>query len=289
MSHSKALPYLLLLPAAVLLLAVVLYPMVYGVTLALTDRTLLTFHPNYVGLDNFKAMLQDDRFMHAARNSVSWSVLTVVGTMLSGFALALILNKQFFGQRFARGILLVPWTIPSVALAFVWIWLYDPLLGVFNQIIQLLGGTRIEFLSNMKMTQVWVAVAVIWRYYPFVMLMLLAGLQAIDRELYEAAAVDGANAWQKFWSITVPGIRAIFGLVTVLEFIWLFNHIDVIWIMTGGGPADVSHTLATYAYYVGFREFQYAYAAAIGVVMMVILAISALVYLHMQERVEVEL
>ena len=289
MYQHKAVPYMFLMPAALLVVLIVVYPMAYGIYLSVTDTTLHSFESHFVGLDNFKKLFEDPRFLRAARNSVVWSLLTVTGSMLSGFGLALILNREFFGKRFARGILLVPWTVPSVAVAFVWIWLYDPLVGIFNQIIKFAGFAPIEFLSNMSMTQFWLAIAVIWRFYPFVMLMLLAGLQAIPRETYEAASVDGANSLQQFWHVTVPGIRTIFGLVVVLEFIWLFNHIDIIWIMTGGGPADASHTLATYGYYMGFKRYEYSYASAIGVLMLIILFAASVIYLHIQERSATEL
>ena len=284
MVQSKTAPYLFLLPAAVLVIAIVVYPMIYGIVLSFTDSNLHSLQTHFVGLRNFAQFFDDARFLRALRNSVVWSILTVTGSMLSGFGLALILNREFFGRRFARGVLLVPWTVPSVAVAFVWIWLYDPLVGIFNQILHAAGLGRAEFLSDIRMTQVWLAVSVVWRFYPFVMLMLLAGLQSIDKELYEAAAVDGAGAWAKFRSITMPSVRMIFALVTVLEFIWLFNHIDMIWIMTGGGPADASHTLATYAYYMGLKRFEYGYASAIGVLMLVILGVASFIYLHLQER-----
>ncbi|MCY3991353.1 MAG: sugar ABC transporter permease [Caldilineaceae bacterium] len=289
MHQSKILPYLLLLPAAVLIVAVVGYPMVYGISLSLTDRTLHSVEADFIGLENFRKLLQDDRFLTVAGNSVLWPIYTVIGSVLSGFMLALILNQRFLGRRFARGILLVPWTVPTVAVAFVWVWLYDPLVGIFNQIVLLVGGSRLPFMSDVGMAQFWMALPVTWRFYPFVMLMLLAGLQAIDQELYAAAAVDGANMLQRFWHITLPMVRGILGLVTVLEFIWLFNHFDIIWIMTGGGPADATHNFATYAYYQGFKTFKYAYASAIGVVMLVILFFSSLVYLYLQDRMEIEL
>ena len=289
MHQSKTLPYWLLLPAAILIVAVVGYPMVYGLSLSVTDRTLQSTEANFVGLQNFRKLLEDDRFLTVAGNSVFWSIYTVVGSVLSGFILALILNQSFLGRRFARGILLVPWTVPTVAVAFVWVWLYDPLVGIFNQIVLLLGGSRLPFMSDIGMVQFWMALPVIWRFYPFVMLMLLAGLQAIDQELYAAAAVDGANIRQRFWHITLPMVRGILGLVTVLEFIWLFNHFDIIWIMTAGGPADATHNLATFAYYQGFKLFKYAYASTIGVVMLVILFFSSLVYLSLQDRMEIEL
>jgi multiple sugar transport system permease protein len=284
MHQSKTAPYVFLLPAALLVIIIVVYPMIYGVMLAFTDSNLHSFETHFVGLRNFAQFFEDARFLRALRNSVVWSLLTVTLSMLSGFGLALILNREFFGRRFSRGVLLVPWTVPSVAVAFVWIWLYDPLVGIFNQMLQAGGLGRAEFLSDMRLTQLWLAISVVWRFYPFVMLMLLAGLQSIDRELYEAAAVDGASPWQKFRFITMPGISMIFALVTILEFIWLFNHIDMIWIMTGGGPADVSHTLATYSYYVGFKRFEYGYASAIGVLMLVILFVASFIYLHLQER-----
>jgi len=288
MHQSKMLPYWLLLPAALIILGVIVYPMFYGVYLSVTDRTLRSFESHFIGLQNFRKLLQDDRFHTALRNSATWSVYTVIGSMLSGFVLALVLNQEFWGRRFARGILLIPWTVPTVAGAFVWIWLYDPLVGIFNQVLKLFGVSPLVFLSDIRFTQFWVSISVIWRFYPFVMLMLLAGLQAIGRELYDAAAVDGANTLQRFWYITLPLVRGVLGLVTILEFIWLFNHVDLIWIMTGGGPVDVTHILSTYTYYQGFKLFRYSYASSIGVVMLVILCIPVFTYLHLQKGVEDE-
>ena len=289
MHRSRMLPYWFIMPAVLIIVGVIIYPMAYGIYLSVTDRVLYPFTAHFVGLQNFQKLIQDERFLQAVRNSVFWSLYTVVGSVLSGLIVALILNQKFFGRQFARGVLLVPWTVPTITVAIIWVWLYDPMLGIFNQILRLLGASPLLFLSNMRFTLFWVSMSATWRFYPFVMLMLLAGLQSIDQQFYDAAALDGANALQKFWHITLPSLRHILGLVTVLEFIWLFNHFDIIWIMTGGGPADATHILATYGYYQGFKRFQYAYASAIGVVMLIILSFSAMIYLHLQERTEVKL
>jgi len=289
LNQSKSLPYLLLAPAGIFISAVILYPILYGVYLSFTDQGLPGSPTEIVGLSNFSNLLNDALFHGIAGNTVRWVVVTVMSVMVLGFCLALLLNRPFPGQPFARGLLLIPWTLPTVAIAIVFQWLYDPQVGTLNQVVTSLGWPRLQIIGDLQVALNWVAIPVIWRFYPFVMLMLLAGLQSINQEYYEAAAIDGANAWERFRQITFPLIRPILLLVAILQFIWLFNHVDIIWLMTQGGPANSTHTLATYAFYLAYKKFDYAEASAIGVIMLLILLISAIAYLRMQERIETEL
>ena len=284
MTRSKTLPYILVVPAGIFLVGIILYPILYGIYLSLTNQSLIGFPVDFVGLQNFINLFQDSVFHKVLYNSLWWSIMTVGGVMLLGFGQALLLNRPFFGRNFARGVLLVAWTVPTVAVGIIFYRFYDPLIGLLNQVVMAMGFERLGILSNTRTALFFVAIAVIWRFYPFVMLMLLAGLQAISPQLYEAASVDGATARHRFWHITLPMMRPMITLVTVLQFIWLFNHFDIIWILTQGGPADATHTMATYAFYQSYKCWSYGYASAIGVIMLIIMFVTAVFYLKLQEQ-----
>jgi len=286
MSRSKLLPYLLLLPSIIVVCAVIIYPICYGVYLSITDQSLIGREAHIVGLRNFVNLYKDEVFRRVIVNAALWSIYTVVGVMVLGLGLALLLNRDFVGRTFARGILLVPWTVPTTALAIIFAWLYDPMMGTVNQIVMALGGPRLSLLSDTSTALAWVALPVIWRFCPFVMLMLLAELQSIDKDLYDAAGVDGAGSLQKFWSITLPIMRPTISLVAILQFIWIFNHVDMIWVLTRGGPANATHILSTYAFYYSYKRWEYGYASAVGVLMLAVLFVSAAMYLRREGRSE---
>ncbi len=284
MSRSKLLPYILVIPAGLFIISIILYPILYGIYLSLTNQGLIGFPVDFVGLQNFIDLFQDEVFHKVLQYSLWWSITSVGGVMLLGFGQALFLNRPFFGRNIARGVLLVAWTVPTVAVGIIFYRFYDPLIGNVNQVVRAMGFERLGILSDVRTALFFVAIAVIWRFYPFVMLMLLAGLQAISPQLYEAASVDGATARHKFWHITLPMMRPILTLVMILQFIWLFNHFDIIWVLTQGGPADATHTMATYAFYRSYKTWAYGYASAIGVIMLGILFVFAVLYLRLQDR-----
>jgi len=277
------------LPALALLAVVVFYPLVQALLLSVRDASLLNaaFAP-FTGLDNFVRLLQDAVFWQATRNTFVLTFISITGALALGMALALLLNENLPFRNFFRGLALVPWVTPGVVLALLFIYMFNSQVGIVNYALAQLGLTEgfVNWFGSTRNALWVVAFANIWHQAPFYMLMILAGLQTVPQELYEAAKVDGASAVQRFWHITLPGIRGILSIVVILQVIWNFNNFDLIWAMTQGGPVNSTTTLAIYVYRSAFVNTDIGYAAAIGLVLLVFLAVFAALYIWRTERGE---
>lgn len=282
-----ALPYAMLAPSLLLLAGVVLYPLAYGLWLSLTDKTLLSLDATFIGLANFRELLDDPIFLASIGRSIRFTVAGIVGVMLLGLGFAMLLNsRHVLGRRVLRSLLFLPWLVPTVVTATVWSWLYNPSYGYVNAILQRLNviDGPVNFLGTPGVNLNAIIVPLIWRGYPFTMLVLLAALQAIEPSLYEAAAIDGANAWQRFRSITLPSLFSPLAILTLLQAIWIFNHFDMPYQMTGGGPARTSELLSTYGYNTVFGAQRQGYGAAIATVMFGVLVVFVTIYLRVAVR-----
>ena len=278
-----ALPYAMLAPALALLTGVIVYPLGYGLWLAFQDKNLMSLDATFVGLRNFRELASDQVFLDSAWRSIRWTVTCVVAVMLLGLGLAMLLNaSRVRGRRILRSLFFLPWLTPTIVTATVWSWLYNPVYGYINLGLRELGLTDepINFLAEPGLNLNALAVPLVWRGYPFTMLVLLAALQGIDQALYEAAAIDGASAWQRFRSITLPSLSAPLAILTLLQTIWIFNHFDIPYQMTGGGPARTSELLSTYAYNTVFGGMEQGYGAAIATVMFAVLVVFAAIYIR---------
>ena len=287
-----ALPYLMLAPSLLLLAAVVLYPLVYGLWLSLNDKSLLSLRATFIGLGNFRRLLHDDVFLSSVGHSIRWTVLGVIGVVVLGLGFALLLNSpRVRGRRALRSLLFLPWLMPTVVTATVWSWLYNPVYGYINLALRRLGLAHdaVNFLATPGLNLNALVVPLVWRGYPFTMLVLLAALQAIDPSLYEAAAIDGANTWQRFRSITLPSLSSPLAILTLLQAIWIFNHFDIPYQMTAGGPAHTSELLSTYAYNTVFGGQEQGYGAAIATVMFGVLVVFVSIYIRVAVRPAEEL
>jgi len=184
-----------------------------------------------------------------------------------------MLNQRFLFRGFIRGIMLLPYVTPDLVVALTWRWIFDATFGVLNYILKTLGiiEVNVAWLANAWMGLGAVSIANIWRGFPFFGICLLAGMQAIPQDHYEAAEMDGANVFQRFWHITVPALKAVIMVATVLSTIWTFNDFTLLWTMTGGAPADQTHIFATYIYVLSFKFNRISYAMAVTVVMLPIL------------------
>ena len=280
---------LLLLPALVLLALVVFYPLAQALLLGLRDAKLLNaaFAP-FIGLENFSRLLADNIFWEAAKNSFVLSFISIAGALVIGMALALVLNERLPFRSFFRGLALVPWVTPGVVVALLFLYMFNSQVGILDYTLVQLGITG-EFVDWFGSTQnaLWaVAFANIWHQAPFYMVMILAGLQTVPQELYEAAKVDGASVFQRFRYVTLPGIRGILAIIVILQIIWNFNNFDLIWALTEGGPVNSTTTLAIYVYRTAFIGLEIGYAAAIGLVLLVCLAVFAAIYIRLMQRGE---
>jgi multiple sugar transport system permease protein len=267
-------------PAFLVLGAVVAFPMVDTVWLSFMetrgkDQTV------FVGLANYWRLLQDADFWSAFRNSVTFTTGSVLGHVLLGLAVALLLNQRIPFRPVFRVISLVPWMFAAVVVAMTWRWMLDAQLGIINAILTSVGfsGPFLWF-ENARLALPAIIVTNIWRGFPFASITLLAALQAIPKEQYEAASVDGASSFMQFRFVTLPHLRFALVIIATLDTIWNFKHFDLIQVMTNGGPAGATEVLTTLAYKVSFENFEFGYAAAMGVVMSLVLLATTVVYVR---------
>jgi multiple sugar transport system permease protein len=233
-------------------------------------------------LEHYPELLQDDRFL----NSLVVTFIFVGGTVLLhlvvGFVIALALNTNVKGRRFLRVVAILPWAVPDVISGLIWRFMYNPTAGIINRVLLELGliSTYVEWLGDSDLALPSVIFADVWRGYPFVMLILLAGLQAIPDELYEAAKVDGASAIQEFRHITIPMMRGMILIAVALDTIWQFRRFGLIVNMTAGGPGNVTEILSLYTYKQYFRYFNFEYASAIALVMAALMLLLSVPYIR---------
>jgi multiple sugar transport system permease protein len=280
---------LLLLPGAALTALLFAYPIFYTLNMSLREVDLFSVGAPFVGLANFRYLIGNPDFWRAFRNGVVYAASTVSLQVGVGVALALLLNLPFAGRSVARGLMLLPYVLPSVASALIWKWIYNDILGVLNYGLVWLRliDQPIGWLARPELAMPAVIAVAVWKNMPFVILVVLARLQTIPPEYYEAAAVDGANAWQRFWRITLPQLRTILLIVVLLRFLWVFNEFDTIWLLTQGGPLNATVTLSILAYTRAFVEFKISQGVAVTVVMMLFLALVSVIYFRTY-RVEQE-
>jgi multiple sugar transport system permease protein len=283
---ARIYPYLLVLPAFVIVLGVVLYPVVAGIVASFQDLTLRTLSRgtvSFVGLRNFERMWADPVFWIALRNTGLWVGANVVAQMVLGLALALLLNQRVRGLGFFRAGILLPWVVPSVVAVLTWRWMYDPSVGIVNEMLVRTGLLQEYFpiLGDVR-TALWaVTVESIWKGTPFVMLLLLAALQMIPRSVTEAAQMDGAHGWRMLLFIVLPQIRLAFAIAMILTLILTVNNFNAIWLMTAGGPLNSSEILFTLAYRYGFERMNLGLASAVATVLFFFLVVVTSVYLYL--------
>jgi len=267
-------PYAMLAPALVVTGAVIVLPVCYAALMSLYNYVL--FRPNatsFVGLGNYWRALSDNEFWISLRQSVVW-IIAVVGLQFAlGFIAALLLHRSFTGRAIARALVIVPWALPSVIIGLMWTWMLDFNLGLINDTLLSLGliARPIAFLADPDWAFWSVVLTLTWQGFPFFAVVILAGLQAIPKELYESAAIDGANTRQSFRHITLPGLKQVIATALLLRIIWVANSLDVILVMTGGGPGLATHTLPLYAFLRASGGMEYGYGGALAVMLSLML------------------
>jgi multiple sugar transport system permease protein len=270
-----------MVPGLVILILFMAYPFFLGIYLSLTDKMVGFPDFDFVGLDNYRLLLNDPVFRLTVANTFIYSFITVPFKLVLGLGLALVLNQKFHFSRFVRAGLLLPWIVPTAISSLAWLMLFDPILSPISWVLKSWGmiQANINFLGDRWNAIASVCVANIWRGLPFFAISILAGLQAVPTELNEAAALDGANAWQRFWSVTMPTIRTIVLIATLFSIIFTFSDFQLIYVLTKGGPANATHVFGTYAYQtMGFSAL--GQAAAIALSMFPFLALFAAILLR---------
>lgn len=277
--------YLFVMPAALFLLAFMIYPVLFNIQISLYDMkaiNLVCGDAPFVGLDNYRAVLTDPVFLDAARHSVAFTIGSILFQVGIGLALALFYNRPFPGSHLMRGLYLIAWTIPVVVTGAIFRWLLDGQFGVINWVLRTIGvmNEPIFWLSEPAYALGAVMFVNIWLGVPFNMVLLLADLQAIPHELYEAASIDGATRLSKLWYVTLPLLRPALLAVLLLGLIYTFRIFDLIWIMTRGGPVNATQVLPTLAYKLVFEQFIFGRGAAVLNLVFIILFVLSLGYLR---------
>ncbi|WP_293800060.1 carbohydrate ABC transporter permease [uncultured Bosea sp.] len=282
-----ATPYGFLLPALLVTTLVILFPVLQTAWYSLHDYVL--YDPDnfrFVGLRNFATALSDEVFWIALANSAIWVSGIVSFQLLLGLGAALLLNQSFWWRGLARALVIIPWALPSVIIGLMWTWIYDFNLGVFNDILLRLGliSAPHPWLAQPSTALACIMLALVWQGFPFFTVTILAGLQTVPHELYEAAEIDGANAWRQFLHVTLPSIAGIVATAVLLRIIWVANSLDVILVMTGGGPGYATHTLPLYAFLRAYTGMEFGYAASLSLMLTAILL--GIVWLYVRRQAE---
>ncbi len=284
LSDGRAWPWLLLVPSLLLVFAVIIYPTLSGIDLSFRQMRLNRpdLGTGYVGLRHYLALLDDPVFWVSLQNTFVWVVATVALELALGMLAALVLDMDLPGFRAVTVIVLLPWFLPIVVAGNIWALMHEPRLGIINAALVGLGvldGFKAWFADP-----AWALPAAIlvetWHGFPFFALLLLAGLKGIPTELYEAAEVDGARLWHRFRYIQLPGLRMIIVASVVLRAISLMNSPELLLILTGGGPGRSTQVLSLYAFQKAYREFNFGYAGALSVVMLLLLMVGSYVYVR---------
>jgi len=274
--------WLLLLPATLILAMVRFWPMLQGIAVSFTNRRLFgDTKTKFIGVDNYVQLFNDKEFWKVSSYTLIYTLGVVILSYFLGLVIALLMNMKINGRGIFRCILLIPWVIPSVVAAYIWRYALNDQIGIFNMIIQSLGLSKapIGFLAVSQLTQIMVIVIAAWKNYPFMGLVLLAGLQNVPEETKESARIDGANAFQVFRYVTWPHLKGVSTMCTTLMFIWTFNNFDNIFLLTGGGPNYSTIVMSIHAYYAAFQKMTMGYATTIGSVMLVFMLIVTRIYI----------
>jgi multiple sugar transport system permease protein len=279
----------LVAPIVVLRLSTTAYPIIRTADLSLTNTSLLSATSEYIGLANYRALRSD----FAVRSAVEFTLVFVVASTLLqlvlGLLVALLLNAAFRGRAFARTINLIPWAIPAIVAAYAFRWLLDDQFGLIPHWINLATGERVAPLSSAFAAQLSLVLVNVWKNAPFMAVVFLAGLQGVPEDLYEAAKVDGANGWQRFWAITMPMVLPLLIAQGMFFVVWQLASFDLIYGLTNGGPGTATVVLSLRIFQEGLLFFKFGFASAISMVLLVLVAVVGLVGLTLFRRREVAL
>lgn len=282
--------FLFLLPVLLIVGLLLIYPVLSSIFYSFTSKHLVKSGYEFVFLDNYIKVLTDPEFYAAFFTSVKWTVLSLFGQILIGFTAALALNKIKRGQGFYRTALIIPWAFPSIVIALSWKWILNGVSGFLPNFLVKIGLCDVapQFFSDPNLVFGTLLFINVWFGAPLIMVNVLSALQTVPKDQYEAAEIDGATAWQSFRRITVPHIRVVVGLLVVLRTIWVFNNFDTIFLITGGGPANITKTVPIYAYNLGWGLKQLGRSSAVTVLLLIFLLLICMLYFILLDKWEKE-
>ena len=286
--QEKFTGWLILLPALIILGLVFIYPILRAFWLSWFTENLATqLQPVFTGFGNYQRMLGDGRFWQSLWNTSVFTLISVTLELVFGLCVALVLNKSFFGRGVVRTIAIIPWALPTAVMGLAWAWIFNDQYGVVNDILLRLGliDTGINWLGTPALAMTALIVADVWKTTPFISIILLAGLQSIPEDLYEAHKMDGASPWQSFYQITLPLLMPQILIALLFRFAQSFGVFDLVQVMTGGGPAGSTETVSIYIYSTVMRYLDFGYGAALVVVTFLLLVIAVAITSLLLKRV----
>ena len=279
-------------PAMLVVICLLIYPLLSTAVYSFTNKTMIRKSFSFVGLENYIRILTDPDFWSSFGNSLIWTIFSVIGQVIIGFIGALCLNRirSSLARSIFRIAAIIPWAFPSIATAMTWKWLLNGIYGFVPEMLQRLGITEdlIQFFSNPKLVLPALIFINIWFGAPLILVNVYAALQTIPQDQYEAAQIDGASSLQSFRHITLPHIRTVVGLLVVLRTVWVFNNFDLIYMITGGGPAGASSTMPIYIYDTGWTGRLVGRASAASILLLIFLIILCVLYFSVINRWEKE-
>lgn len=279
--RKTAEPFGFLAPTLILMFVLMIIPVILVVGYSFMDNVILNKDPQFVGLDNFIAVLGDEVFLTAIGNTLFFTIGSVAAHLVIGLCFAMLLNSPLIGnipRAIFRAFYILPWLFTAAVIAVLWRMLLAP-----NGVINFLLNTDIEWLASPALALGTVTFINIWAGYPFFMVSLLAGLQGVPAELHEAATVDGANGWQRFWNVTIPQLRPIIISLLLLDLIWTSQQFALIWMTTGGGPINVTEMLSTFTYKLAFSQYEFSLASTSAVLVLLMSMVLAYFYVRHQK------
>lgn len=286
-TKRRLVPYAYITPTLILLIILMLIPIIVVISYSLMDNVIMNKNPVFVGLENFKTVLTHDIFKISLLNTAYFTFMSVAFHLIIGLLFALILNAKVLPptiKSLSRVVYILPWVFTATIIAIIWRLLLNPS-GIINYLLQYfyIIDENIEWLSSTAVALHALTFINIWAGYPFYMVSLLAGLQGIPTELYEAATIDGAADMQKFWHITIPQLIPIILSISMLDFIWTMQVFPLVWMTTGGGPIHATELLSTYTYKLAFSTFKFSVASASAVIILILSMTIALFYIRHQK------
>jgi len=266
LSSEKFTGYLFCIPIFIIILLLILYPFLSALYMSFTQK-MVGYPAKFIGLKNYYDLYHDNQFRQVFMNSMAYTIISCAVKLILGMVMALVLNEIIRGRQFFRGFLLLSWVTPDIVNAITWRWLFDLHRGLFNNFLLDVGLIRnpIHWLGEPRLALACVITANVWRGFPFFGMALLAAMQTIPKELYEAAEVDGASSLNKFVHITIPQISNVILICLLLSIIWTINDFNIVYIMTKGGPGSATHIFATYSYELGIESLRWGIAIATSI------------------------
>lgn len=277
--------YSLLVPLFLMVAGIQLFPIIYAFVLSFTDRQLFSTSLDFVGLKNYISIMKSQEFWQTLMNNVIYAGSCVIFQVTAGLSTSLLLVRKFRGNYYFRAIVTFPYLVPTIVAVLIFKWMFSDVFGIVNQGLIYLGllDQKVGWFDADRAMFSVILVSV-WRFFPFAILLFVPALEAIPKELYEAAKVDGASPVQQFFHVTLPQIKEILFVVIILRGIWMFNNFNVIWLLTGGGPAGMTQHLPILSYLQAFQEFDIGLGSATSIAGLLVLLVPMLIYLRSSKK-----